>query len=72
MSRANSRYRRSIFIGVAALASLVWVATDQFGIPPENIAWMFVYILAAVCCVIAFAAIVAGLWIYLRKLLNRD
>ena len=72
MSRSHSRYRRSIFIGVAALGSLVWVATEQFGIPRENMAWMLVYIVAAVFAVIAFAAIAVGLWIGLRKMINRD
>jgi len=72
VSRANSRYRRSIYIGVAALGSLVWVSTEQFGIPRESMAWLFVYIIVAALGVIAFAAIVAGLWIQVRKLIKRD
>ncbi len=72
MSRANSRHRRSIIIGVAALGSMIWVASDQFGIPLENIAWMFAYTIAAALGVIVFAAVGAGVWILLRKLMNRD
>ena len=71
MSKATARHRRSIIIGVLALASLVWVATDTFGIPPQNIGWLMVYILAGAVGVIIAAAIVAGLWIALRKLLGR-
>lgn len=71
MSRANARYRRSIIIGVLSLASLIWVATDQFGIPRENIGWMLVYTLAAVGCVMATAAVAVGLWLGLRRLTKR-
>ena len=71
MSRANARYRRSIIIGVVALGSLIWVATDQFGIPRENIAWMLIYTLAAVFSVIAIAAVAVGLWLGLRKVTKR-
>lgn len=72
MSKAAARHKRSVAIGVLALASLVWVATDSFGIPPENIAWLFVYIAAGALGVILAAAVVVGLWIALRRLIGRS
>jgi len=36
VSKANRRYVRTIVIGTAALAALVWMAVDQFGIPQEE------------------------------------
>ena len=72
MSKANARHRRSVFIGVLALGSLVWAAHDQFGIPPENIGWMLVYTIAAVFSIIVLAATVVALWLGLRKLLGRS
>jgi hypothetical protein len=68
MSKANARYRRSIIIGIVALGSLVWVSTEQYGVPRENIAWMLIYTLAGVFSVIVFAAVVVGLLVALRKL----
>ncbi|MFT4824279.1 MAG: hypothetical protein ACJAUG_003059 [Halioglobus sp.] len=61
-----------MIIGVAALGSLVWVASDQFDIPLETIAWMFAYTAAAVFSIIVFAAVVSGIWVFLRKLTHRD
>ena len=70
MSKATARYRRSILISIIALGSLIWVATDQFGIPKENIGWMLVYTLVAMSCIILTAAIAVTLWIGVKKLLG--
>ena len=72
MSKANAKYRRSVIIAVLALGTLLWVASEEYGIPRENLGWMLVYTLVAVGCVIGFAAVVAGFWIALRKLLERN
>lgn len=72
MSKANARYRRSITLGVLALACLVWVATDQFGVPPQDMAWLLAYTVAGALGVILLAAMVVGLWLGLRKLLARN
>jgi hypothetical protein len=66
----NARYNRRIIIGVLALGSMMWFATDQFGVPGENMAWFLAYTLAAVLCIILLAALVVGLWIGLRKLVE--
>ena len=71
-SKAQARYRRSILLGVLALAALVWAATDQFGIPPEDMAWLLLYTFVAVGGVIACAAIAVALWLLLKKILSRD
>ena len=72
MSKVTARHRRSVIIGVLALASLVWVATDSFGIPPQNIAWLLLYTVAGVLGVILTAAVMVALWIALRKLVGRS
>lgn len=71
-SRANARFRRSIILGVLALASLVWVATDQFGISPQDMAWLLVYILVGMLAIIFTAGIMVALWLGVRKLFQRD
>jgi hypothetical protein len=72
MSKANVRYRLRIIVSVLALGSLVWVASDQFGIPWENIGWMLVYTLVAALGLIIFAALVVAIGLGLRRLLRRN
>ena len=71
-SRANARYRRSIILGILALASLVWVATDQFGISPQDMAWLLVYVLAGMLGIVLTAGITVALFLGVRKLVQRD
>jgi hypothetical protein len=71
-SRANARYRRSLILGILALASLVWVATDQFGIPPQDMAWLLLYVVVGLMVVIVIAGIAVALWLGVRKLVRRD
>jgi hypothetical protein len=71
-NRANARYRRSIVLGVLALASLVWVATDQFNIPPKEMGWLLLYTAAGVSVIIALAGITVAIGLALRKLKQRD
>jgi hypothetical protein len=71
-SRANARYRRSLILGILALASLVWVATDQFGIPPQDMAWLLLYVVAGLMVIIVIAGIAVALWLGVRKLVRRD
>jgi Ca2+/Na+ antiporter len=72
MSKANARYHRTILLGTLAMASLVWVAVDQFAIPWEDMAWLMVYTLVVVFGIIAFAGVAVGLWLVIRKLFGRD
>jgi len=70
VTRSAKRYRRTIFLGVLALGTLVWSAVDQFGIPMEEMIDLFLTTVMGVLSVIAVAAVVAALWFSLRWLLR--
>jgi hypothetical protein len=53
------------------MASLIWVAMDQFGITQREMTGLFVGTLLIAALVICCAAIVVLLWVGLRKLLRR-
>jgi len=72
MSRQARRYVLRILLGTAALAALVYVAADQFGIPWGEIRGLFLNTVAVAAVVIVAAALCAGAWIALRKLLGSD
>lgn len=71
MSRQGRRFFRTILVGTAALAALVWMAMDQFGIARDEMLQLLLVTAATVGLVILAAAGVAGLWIGLRKLWGR-
>jgi membrane protein DedA with SNARE-associated domain len=71
MSKAKARYRRSIIIWILALASMVWVAVDQFDIPPEDMAWLLVYTVVVVAAIILCAAVAVAVLVGLKKLLGK-
>ncbi len=71
MSRQGRRFFRTILVGTAALAALVWMAVDQFGVAREEMLQLLFVTAATVGLVILVAAGVAGLWIGLRKLWGR-
>ena len=71
MNRAGRRYYRTILLGILALGTLVWVAVDQFGVPPAELADLFYATLLVVSLVIGAAALVAVLWVGLRHLRRR-
>jgi hypothetical protein len=72
VNRASRRYYRTIVLGVLAMAALVWVAMEQFGISRQEMSGLFLGTLLVAAFVIASAAIVALLWIALRRLLRRN
>ena len=72
MSRASRRYYRTIVLAVLAMASLIWVAIDQFGISQREMTELFVGTVLIAVLVILCAAVVVLLWAGLRKLLRRD
>jgi hypothetical protein len=72
MTRANRRFYRTLLIGLAALAVLVWTAVDQFGISRQAMAELLFGTLWIAGGTIGLAALGAVLWIGLRKLLQRD
>ena len=71
MRSSRTRYYRTIFLGVAALATLVWAAVDQFGLSWQEMYELFLSILSVVGVVILVAALTAAAWIGLRHLASR-
>ena len=71
MSKRQRRYYRTIFLGLAAMATLVWAAMDQFGISRREMTDLFLGAVLAVMVVIAAAAVVAVAVIQLGGTLAR-
>ena len=72
MNRANRRYYRTIVLGVMAMAALVWAAMDQFGISRQEMTGLFLGVLLVAVLVIFCAAVIALLWVTLRKWMRRN
>ena len=71
MSRASRRYYRTLVLALLALASLIWVAMDQFGISRQEMTELFMGTVLIAVLVIICAAVLTLLWVGLRKLLRR-
>lgn len=71
MSRQTRRYVRTVLIGTFALAALVWMAVDQFGVSREEMFELAAATALVVLMVIAAAGSAALVWIGLRKLLRK-
>jgi len=72
VSRASRRFFRSTALGLAALGVLVWAAVDQFGIPVEKMAELFLGTLWVAGGIIIVAALLVVVLVGLRKLLQRS
>ncbi|RLA46336.1 MAG: hypothetical protein DRR04_07320 [Gammaproteobacteria bacterium] len=70
MSRASRRFYRTIVLAVLAMASLIWVVIDQFGISQQEMTELFLGTVLIAVLVIICAAVVTLLWVGLRKLLR--
>lgn len=68
MSKSARRYVRTILLGVAALAALVWMAVRQFGIPLQEMLQLGLGAFLMVTAVIIAAALASLLLALLRKL----
>ena len=71
MSKATRKVQRTTFLGVAAMAALIWSAIDQFGISPETMLNLFLAVVVAVVIIVIFAGLVTLLWVGLRSLARR-
>lgn len=71
VNRQGRRFLRTILIGTFALAALVWIAVDQFGVSSEEMLELLLATGIVVLLVILASAGVAALWIGLRRLLRR-
>ena len=72
MGKSSRKYYRTIILGVAAMAALVWAAVDQFGIPWEDMLDLMLVTLAVISIVIVAAAVAFALWLGLSRLLRKD
>ncbi|MEH6636983.1 MAG: hypothetical protein V7700_15780 [Halioglobus sp.] len=72
MSSATRRYYRTIVLAVLAMAALIWVAMDQFGISRQEMTELFLGTVVAALVIILCAGAITLLWVGLRKLLRRD
>ena len=71
VNRASRRYYRTIVLAVLAMASLIWVAMDQFGISRQEMTELFIGTVLIAVLAITCAAVLTLLWVGLRKLLRR-
>ena len=69
--RTSRRFYRTILFGLTALGVMVWAAVDQFGISQQEIIELFLGTLWIVAGTIVAAALFAGLWVGLRRFLQR-
>jgi hypothetical protein len=72
VSNANRRYYRTIILGLAAMGLLIWTAMDQFDIAAEAMLGLFYGAVLVAGAAILFAAVVASLWIALRRLTRHN
>ena len=72
MSRASRRFYRTVVLAVLAMASLIWVAVDQFGISRQEMTELFLGTVLVAVLAIGCAAVAVLLWSGLRKFLYRD
>jgi hypothetical protein len=71
VSRASRRFFRSTALGLAALGFLVWAAVDQFAIPVEKMAELFLGTLWVAGGIIISAGLLVVVLVGLRKLLQQ-
>jgi len=67
VSRASRRFYRSLFLSLAALAALVWVALDQFDVSRQEETSLLLGTLTVAAGIILLAGLVTGIWIALRR-----
>ncbi len=72
MSRAQRRYLRTVLLGVAAMATLIWAAVDQFAISWAEIRQLFVVTLIGVLVIMVCAGLGVAIWQLLRRLIGRS
>jgi len=68
LNRAARKYYRTILLGIAAMAALLWAAVDQFGISWDEMLSLFLVTITVVLLVIVAAAVAVGMWVGLRRL----
>lgn len=72
MGKANRRFYRTLFLGLAAMLVLIWGAIDQFGISTQEMTELFLGTVLVAGAVIVCAALFTLVWVGLRKVMRRD
>ena len=72
VSKATRRHYRTVLLAVMAMAALIWVAMDQFGISRQEMTELFLGTVLAALLIIICAGAITLLWMGLRKLLHRE
>lgn len=72
MSRASRRFHRTLFLAIAAMGALVWVVVDQFDISRDEVMVLATSAVLVVGAIILCAALLAGVWVALKKLTDED
>lgn len=72
MSRAQRRHLRTVILGIAAMATLIWSAVDQFAISWAEIRQLFFAVLLGVLIVMACAGLGVLIWQLIIRLINRQ
>ncbi len=67
-ARATRRFRRSVILGIACLATLIWAAVEQFDVDPRLMLDLGLATLAGSLVVIVLAALFVALMVGLRRL----
>ncbi len=67
-SKAARRFRRTIVLGVLCLATLIWAATEQFGIAPRTMLNLGLGTLLGALLIIVLAAVFVAALKGLRRL----
>ena len=65
-----NKNRRTIFLATLAMATLVWSAIYHFGVPAQEMAWLFAYSTLGVLLIVLLAAIAVAL-VHGVKILRR-
>lgn len=66
----KARNQRTLALALLATATFVWSAIYKFDVPPQEMAWLFVYCTIGVAVVAVLAALCVALVVAGRKLLR--
>lgn len=69
--KGGRRFLRTMVLGVACLALMLWTAVDQFEVDPETVAELGLASGLVVLLVILAAGLTVSLWVGLRRLWRR-
>lgn len=66
----KARNQRTLALALLATATFIWAAIYKFDVPPEELAWLFLYCIIGVAVMALLAALCVALLVTGRKLLR--